>query len=418
MSKKIHLVYIVNALGLGGTEKAVELVARHLSKSRYEITVIALHTGGIREKYLTSAGIRVIIANDDVGVIKKFIDTNHIDIVHIHYLTLPLQLFTGIRLILHHHFSAPLYTKEGYEKFEHVVFNSQRTRQKFYELTGWNFDSERDVVVYSPVDTKELLQTVLDIPEKYVEKKKQEMGIKKNDLVVGRLGRPDIVKWSDTLIYALPFLTKDVPNIKIILQSVPRSRTWILTHSPWKKYLILNPKTDTKYEVALFYRLIDIYTHAAKIGESFGLTLAEAGASKKPVVVTSTPLADNAQIEVIDHDVTGLIATDPISFASAISDLAKDKKKRSELGNAGYKKVLHTYDSAVIANELDALYSQSRDQVENKKDFVYWSNEYKRRLTRTYPTRHTLIEMIYLSFIKLISYGTRIADVIEHYLDI
>lgn len=418
MSKKIYLVYIVNQLGLGGTEKAIELVAKRLPKARYDVSVIAMHSGGVREKNFADAGIRVIIARDNLSIVTDFLKENKVDIVHIHYLVLPLQIFAGKRLILHHHFSQALYTKDGYQKFEHVIFNSQRTRQKFYELTGWAFDSRRDVVVYSPVDTDRLLQTVEGIPEKYVRGKKNELGIKEGDFVIGRLGRPDIVKWSDTLIYALPILTRSLPNLKIILQSVPRSRTWILTHSPWRKFLILNPATDPKYEVALFYRLIDIYTHAAKIGESFGLTLAEAGASKKPVVVTSTPRADNAQIEVIDHETTGLVTNTPVDFAKAIIKLSGNQEKQTQMGIAGYHKVVRTYDSSVIATSLEELYSDTFDFKKNAHDFHYWQKEYQRRLHDQYAYTPSFSERLYLYFIKVLTYGTRVSDVLEHYLDV
>lgn len=414
--KRMRVVHIVSTLGMGGTEKTVELIAKNLPKNKFEITVIAFNSGGMREENLTKAGIPTLILNGDLKALELYLDSHQVDLIHIHHVCIALSVFRSIRLILHHQFSQPLYSEEDYKHFEFVIFNSQRTRQKFLELTGWKFNPKQAVVVYNPVETEILSKTVESISKSYVQKKREEYGISREDIVIGRLGRPDIVKWSDTLVYAIPLLISEIPNIKIIIQFAPTSRAWFLRHSPWRSHLVINPTVDEKYDIACFFRLIDIYVHASKIGESFGMSLAEAGACQRPVVVTSTPQADNAQIEVIDHEKTGIVVDNPVTFAKAIIALSKDPKRRKTMGAMGQKKVYKMYDTSTVVKQIEKLYLHTNDKKQNQKEYLFWKKEYCRRILDIIQVKQNMNEKLYLQFISLFSSVTRVTDMIEHHL--
>ncbi|VVB63779.1 Glycosyl transferases group 1 [uncultured archaeon] len=151
-----------------------------------------------------------------------------------------------------------------------------------------------------------------------------------------------------------------------------------------------------------FYSSIDVLAHSSKIGESFGYTIAEAMAAKKPVVVNSTPLEDNAQIELVDNFKTGLIANSSQPYARAIGYLLNNKLEREEMGLAGYRKAKRNYDAPSTTRVLEKIYLELAiekgidldDRVTSKykdinyfpsrEDIISFKGEYDKRLKESF----------------------------------
>jgi predicted ATP-dependent Lon-type protease len=133
-------------------------------------------------------------------------------------------------------------------------------------------------------------------------------------------------------------------------------------------------------------------------------------AAGKPVIVNSTPWADNAQIELVDNGKTGLIANTPKTYAEAVVYLINNKKEAKKMGLAGQEKVKNEYNAEKITNCLQKIYL---DLIIKKKmkginknivdensqycltnyDILNYAAEYKRRLN-DYFKRSSLIEYI------------------------
>jgi hypothetical protein len=114
--------------------------------------------------------------------------------------------------------------------------------------------------------------------------------------------------------------------------------------------------------VGTFYRLLEVMPYAS-IGESFGLVVAEGMGMGLPVVVLSTPMRDNAQIELVDHGRTGLVAHDAQGCASAVARLLNDPVLSERLGRAAQEKVRTHYAAERVVHSLENLYA---DMLERK----------------------------------------------------
>lgn len=105
-----------------------------------------------------------------------------------------------------------------------------------------------------------------------------------------------------------------------------------------------------------FYCAADVFASASSIGESFGLAIAEAMALGIPIVTSSTPWTDNAQVEVVDNGVNGWVANHPRAFAEAVANLLHDERRRSAFGAAAAEKASAAWHPAHLTRQLEHLF--------------------------------------------------------------
>ncbi|TLY40108.1 MAG: hypothetical protein E6K61_07825, partial [Nitrospirae bacterium] len=77
---KIRVMLTCNLLDLGGTEKAIQIFAKYLDKSRFEVFACGRWRGGVRVAELEKMGIPVILQPPDIT---KLVRDLKIDIYHI-----------------------------------------------------------------------------------------------------------------------------------------------------------------------------------------------------------------------------------------------------------------------------------------------------------------------------------------------
>jgi hypothetical protein len=94
------------------------------------------------------------------------------------------------------------------------------------------------------------------------------------------------------------------------------------------------------------------------VGESFGYTLAEAMAWGLPVLVDSTPWADNAQIELVGHEAQGLIAGRPAAFSAALLRLAQGQALRQRLGRLARAEAAR-FEVGALTRSLEGVYARA-----------------------------------------------------------
>ena len=122
-------------------------------------------------------------------------------------------------------------------------------------------------------------------------------------------------------------------------------------------------KTPCVEYVCRFYRGLDVYTHGARIGEGYGIVLAEAMASRLPVVTVATPQRKkcNAQAEVVEHNLTGFVVRYAWQYADAVIELLKNRTLRERLGERGYEKARDQFEASKLTRKLEALYTELMD---------------------------------------------------------
>ena len=111
-------------------------------------------------------------------------------------------------------------------------------------------------------------------------------------------------------------------------------------------------------DVTQFYASLDVLAHTSRVGESFGYTLAEAMAWGIPVLVDSTPWADNAQIELVGHNAQGLVAGRPAAFSAALVRLSRDPALRQRLGHSARAEAAR-FEVGALTRSLEGVYARA-----------------------------------------------------------
>lgn len=406
-NQKINILEIIHKIDC--TNRIVLNFCKGINREWFEAKVLSEGKVGGKEQDFTRIGTEYVIADKNIEVVKEAIKKWKIDIIHMHrsghYDSFQYELYRQAKLI---NPNIIILETNFFGKFDEKSFplidcslqvSKMMLNERYIKEVG-RFDFEKTKIVYHPIDCAGW--DAIQVSEADIQAYKNKLGIREGDFVIGKLCRPAIEKWSDLLLYMMPYLVKLVPNIKFIVQEMPESRKRRVRASKYKDHYILLPATLDDREVALFFKTIDVYTHTSKIGESFGMTLAEAGVFKKPVVINSTPDRDNNQLEMIEYMKTGIIANHPQTFARAVEYLYKHKDLRFQMGEAAREKVARMYDPKRTAEQLEKIavekmvqnnqyvdpkiisYYKGVDFYPSQEEILAYKEEYKKRLKQEF----------------------------------
>jgi Glycosyltransferase len=178
--------------------------------------------------------------------------------------------------------------------------------------------------------------------------------------VYGRLSRADPGKWSALALESLPLVREAVPDfLFLVVGGTDQARTYVAEHGLDNHVRFLPPVLSDQ-ELAEFFNTLRFMAHANDTGESFGLVIAEAMAAGLPVVTHACPgWKDNAQLELVRHEETGLVADSVRSYADAIIRLLRDPGECRRMGAAGRKRAQKLFRAQTIARQLGAVYEEA-----------------------------------------------------------
>ncbi len=170
------------------------------------------------------------------------------------------------------------------------------------------------------------------------------------------LGRLDRRKGLHRLLKALPYVIKDIPDVKVIVAgSGPLEEYYkkmvkelnLLHHVEFRGFI-------SSEDIPKYYRSCSLYTSPAEGGESFGIVLIEAMASGVPVVASNI----QGYNEVIQTDKNGVLVDtkNPEEYGYALSYVLKDKGLREKLIKNGIEVVRKKYSWDVVAKKIESLY--------------------------------------------------------------
>ena len=180
--------------------------------------------------------------------------------------------------------------------------------------------------------------------------------VKENGHLVLFFGRIWEYKGLEYLIKAQPFISKEVPDVKIVIagtgENFEKYRKMMI-HK--EKFIIHNEYITNERVAELFIKCNLVVLPYIEASQSGVLFLAYA--FKKPVVATDV----GSIPEVVDDGETGYIVPprNTKKLAEAIVDLLKDKEKRKKMGENAYRKTKeeHSWDSIVV--EIIEVYKKA-----------------------------------------------------------
>ena len=358
-NKKIKILEAGNSLGLGGTEYAIQLYSKFLNKTLFDVTVVGIYEGGERVQLIEDLGINVVLLNGDLAHFAALLD--EADVLHWHGNgKLEIALFDIVAkhkppMIIQTNVFGNFRESYFYQLVDYDLYISKMIliRRMYYDSYLKNTFFKKRKVLHYPVDVDEIYQS-LPSPEAISQfKEKHHL---EDQFIVGRIGRADQAKFDLIALDGFAAFAEKIDKARFLLVGATES---MLEHADklgiQDKLTVVDNTPDMK-SLMLYYKCLDVFLAASNMGESFGMVIAEAMTAGIPVLTISTKDKDNAQVELVDNEVTGLVVKrDTGAIADALSYLHINPAKRKFFAKNAREKVVQEYDAKQIINSFEQL---------------------------------------------------------------
>jgi phosphatidylinositol alpha-mannosyltransferase len=129
----------------------------------------------------------------------------------------------------------------------------------------------------------------------------------------------------------------------------------------------------SELEKAQFFKSISLYIAPNTGGESFGIILAEAMASKAPIVASNLP----AFVKLLDNGDAGAIFTAESAddLSKTVLNLLEDSNARTRIAKAGYEKA-KSFDWNTVGDQILSVYEMAlsgNTKVNLASDNRFWN---------------------------------------------
>jgi glycosyltransferase involved in cell wall biosynthesis len=229
------------------------------------------------------------------------------------------------------------------------------------EIIGIGIDDQKITVIHHGIDQNKFHPKVdtAKILKKYPRLK--------NKKIVFHPARIGLAKGCDTSIKAMSFVKEDYPDIMLVLAGSKNIIDWGETQQKDIAYLVSLIKhfkleenclidSYTLEEMKELYAASDICVYPSSSNEPFGLTMLEAMASAKPIIITNS----GGMPEVIDDGINGYVI--PVRefelLAEKIKNLLRDKKLINRLGYTGRQIVEAQYTKERVTKDILSIYKK------------------------------------------------------------
>lgn len=433
MDNKIRILEITEAFGLGGTEQAVQIRAELINKDIFDVIVIGFYGSGPRKKLLEISNIKTFICDGDVVKLKNIISQFNPHIIH-YYRGSSKSELVDIILLFSKELGIPVIFETNVfgRKLEsqvdirpdftvHMSMSSMLRYSNLYGKSMVQLYKNNHRVIYLPVPRLKFNKYILDFDSKRLLRK--ELGIGEEEIVGVRVARPDLRKWSTKLEVALPHIFSHNRNLRLILMAAPERKIYKLQKLLGDKIIFIEQTSSIK-KISEIYQISNFMLHSSGIGESFGLSMAEGMFWGLPVIVDSTPLMDNAQIEVVDHNENGIIVNSSSGFIKAVFNLISNKIILQKFSLSAKEKAIRYFEDEKIVKQWEKLYIQALSKkiqlnsniisysdlindLFTESDYFKFPKEYANRLNNYLSSKDSLlmkIQQIYLDRLNTIHY--------------
>ncbi len=346
----INLLYVITKLELGGAQKQLLSLIRHLDKNRFRLFLFTAEDGLLLPEALSINGLTIkksICLERPINPLKdlfalieiyRFIKKNNIEIVHTHsskagILGRLAARLAKVRIILHtvHGWSFNDYQPRGKRLF--LIWLERLVAQVTDKLIVVStYDQQKGLVNRIGKENKySLIRYGIDYTEFGFKGQnvREELGINANDLVVGMISCFKPQKSPQDFIRLAFLVKKASPDARFILvgDGILRERIERLIRKlNLEKQVIL---TGWRKDIARILSAIDVFV-LTSLWEGLPISVLEAMASSKPVVSTHT----GGVAEAIVEGRSGFLV--PPKDMNRMSDrlvlLLKDKNLRNQMG--------------------------------------------------------------------------------------
>ncbi len=356
----MRILTIVNNLGPGGAQGSAKNASLAYRELGQDVAVLGFKGGGSRVDSLLAAGIDVFVGGEDDAARSRAIEQAAAwkpDVIHAHRSGHAEQMVAGI---IHHIKSAAARRVAVLETniFGRVDGSADEAQFDVHLLLTryclWKWKKWARGLSPQPIGAvaPNIVRSDGFFPAGDEARRafRAEHKIPQDAVVFGRVGQPMRAKWSHAAFEAFKAFARERADAWFVAVGLPRVYHKYLQTFPGdvRRRIVVIDFLHGEEALRSCYAAMDVFLHSSRIGESFGLVLAEAMLCERPVITLSTPARDNSQLEVVGHERGGLIAASPSAMVEAMRMLANDPARRSALGRQGRAWCLEHYDSATV----------------------------------------------------------------------
>lgn len=343
--KKNILIYAINGLSHGGTEKNLQLIADSLAEDCNVFFMYGNEAESSNRKEVLDDRITFIpfsYTQNEVAVPHKLHDMQpHIkDVVREHAIELlitaspgyshyPWNVITDIPIVLLNIFGAPTLQKN----VKKIIYNSSTTKNHAEKWIGIDHRAE---VRYAPLYT---------LPDDNVHELGRELRnklhIPETDFVFGRIGRADDSIFDPIGIRAWQSIAHTYPNAHLVVMS-PASALIKIVKTEYIPRVHFLPPSGQENDVWAFHAALDAFAHFRYDGETSGVAIAESITIGNPVISHRSRIW-NAHVEYLNTDFARIADIDDVgayaSYMEEFMELASTNKAKWHQMRAKAKQV-------------------------------------------------------------------------------
>lgn len=305
----------------------------------------------------------------------EFFEQSRPEVIHahnLHYFS-PLHALTlerlakklKIPLVLHVHnvwddgLFLELTLKVGWQ---HMIAISHFIKK---ELTGFGVPDEKITVIHHGIDRERFRRK--ETAEKLLKKYPQLKGKR----IIFHPARIGLAKGSDVSVKALRRIKKKFPDAFLILAGSKNIVDWVNSQQKDIAFILhlihnFNLKENvlidhfTLEEMGGLYQLCEFCFYPSSFGEPFGLTMLEAMAAGKPIIVTDS----GGMPEIIKEEVNGFIirTRDWEALAERSMTLLADEALRIKVGDKGQQMVEEFYNKERMTDDILKVFELVRSR--------------------------------------------------------
>lgn len=375
MKQKLKVVHYCNQMGIGGTERTMELFCKYLDRSVFDVYAVSVYrtppnlqrlkvelgslfgnSKAIGKKRLWKSlnaripNFRTAVEENRIVVLKNTDELETTlreispDVLHVHYSGNP-ELPTSNENILS---KIPITVTTNQFEIENTSASHRYVKKMFFvsnwmlqNKAHWAKNDPRAEVFYNLIEepiATETLRDVYNIPE--------------NAFVIGRIGRADSGIHDPISLSAYAEIQSDQTYFLAI--SAPENMEKQAKSLKVKNFISIPPTTDPKF-LSKFYNTIDVLAHARRDGETFGCNIAEAMMHGKPVVSHLTPFM-NAQQEIIGDGGIVVGQDDWQAYAKALREFKENPQLRNTYSEKAKARALEAFEAQRLTRRLEKVY--------------------------------------------------------------
>ncbi len=370
----VKILYLFEHLNLGGAEQLLLTTLKYLDRNEFFPLVYCLRENGKISKEIEKLGIKVVTLNKKIHLLNLSLI---FELVRIFKKEKPQILHTNLFFPnIYGRIAAKLSgTKTIVTSLHNPDYSFENNGRWTFELrklidkcsaklTNTSFIAVSDFVkkdfqtqlgfknikvLHNYIDTRRFDN--LDNCDKKI--KRDELEIKKSDILILNVGRLHPQKGQIYLIEAFSLLCKKNHNLKLIIVG-----KGIMEGELKQKVNALGLGSNVKFlkdrrDIPELMSISDIFVFPS-LYEGFGIALVEAMASGLPVIASDV----DSLKEIVEQNIDGILIEkeNPQILAETIQELVNNDKRRAFLGKNARKKAIAMFDAIAGIERLKDIY--------------------------------------------------------------